>query len=138
MTTEPNTPDPRKDQMSAPVDAVVNQRFYVSTGKSRVTVDAPTANDAADEAIKRIVSDESKNRTIGQLVMISRHGFDSEADDDLFTLAESVMERIGFRRDAEGNLVRCKTCRGVGRLDCCDRIDCLDCGGLFTKDCPDC
>ena len=124
--------------MSAPVDAVVNQRFYVSTGKSRVTVDAPTANDAADEAIKRIVSDESKNRTIGQLVMISRHGFDSEADDDLFTLAESVMERIGFRRDAEGNLVRCKTCRGVGRLDCCDRIDCLDCGGLFTKDCPDC
>lgn len=133
----PNT-NPRKDQMSASADAVVSQRYYVSTGKSRVTVDAPTAKDAAEEAIERIVSDESNNRPMGRLVMISRHGFDSEADDDLFTSTESVLERIGFRRDAKGNLVRCKTCRGVGRLDCCDRIDCLDCGGLFTKDCPDC
>ena len=32
----------------------------------------------------------------------------------------------------------CATCGDVGRLDCCDKLDCPDCQGLFTKFCPDC
>jgi len=122
----------------AHVHGIVPQRFYVSTGKNRVTVDAKNAREAAGIAIDRIANDESTSRSMGRLTMISRHGFESEADDDVFTATESVMEDIGFSRNENGDLVRCKTCRGVGRLDCCDTTDCLDCGGLFTKDCPDC
>ena len=122
----------------APVQSIVPQRFYVSTGKNRVTVDAKNAREAAEIAIDRIVNDESTVRSMGRLTMVSRYGFETEADDDVFTATESVMEDIGFRRNEDGDLVRCRTCRGVGRLDCCERIDCLDCGGLFTKDCPDC
>lgn len=114
------------------------QRFYVSTSKNRVTVDAKTARHAAVEAIERIVNDESTARSMGQLTMVSPYGFDSYEDDDIFMSTTSLMESIGFRPNEDGDLCRCKTCRGVGRLDCCDKIDCLDCGGLFTKDCPDC
>jgi hypothetical protein len=113
-------------------------RYYVATGDSRVTVDANNVSDAFDEAIDRIVNDERRDRSMGELVVASTHGFDSDADDDVYTLTVSVMERIGFKRNEDGDLVRCKTCRGVGRLDCCEETDCLDCGGLFTRDCPDC
>lgn len=34
--------------------------------------------------------------------------------------------------------VKCGTCNDVGRVDCCEVIDCKECGGLFTKDCPAC
>lgn len=122
----------------AHVHGVVHQRFYVSTGKNRITVDAKNAGEAAEIAIDRIVNDDSKSRTMGRITMVSRHGFETAVGDDVFMSTESVMERIGFSRNEDGDLVRCKTCRGVGRLDCCEEIDCLDCGGLFTKDCPDC
>lgn len=120
------------------MESIVTQRYYVATGKNRVTVEARNAREAADEAIDRIVNDDSMVRSMGQLTSISLHGFDLDSDDDILTLTTAVMERIGFRKNKNGELVRCKTCRGVGRLDCCERIDCLDCGGLFTKDCPDC
>lgn len=123
---------------ATPLHDVVTLRWYVTTGKNRLTIDAPTSKDAFDEAIERIVNDDNTARTMGQLVMASRHGFESEADDDVFTSTVSVMERIGFRRNEDGDLVRCKTCKGVGRLDCCDKLECLDCGGLFTRLCPDC
>jgi hypothetical protein len=122
----------------APVQSIVPLRYYVATGKNRVTVEAKTAREAAEEAIERIVSDDSRSRSMGQLTQVSKYGFHSDADDDVFMATESLMEAIGFRRNDEGDLVRCMTCRGVGRVDCCDKLDCLDCGGLFTKDCPHC
>jgi hypothetical protein len=114
------------------------KRYYVTTGKNRVTVDAKTAKEAAETAIDRITSDMSKNRSMAELTMVSLYGFDSEADDDIFMLTVNVMHTIGFKENDSGELVRCLTCRGVGRLDCCDKADCLDCGGLFTKLCPNC
>ena len=114
------------------------KRYYVTTGKNRVTVDAKTAREAAETAIDRITSDTSKARSMAEVTMVSLHGFESEADDDIFMLTVNIMLNIGFSRNEAGELVRCQTCRGVGRLDCCDKIDCLDCGGLGTKFCSDC
>lgn len=114
------------------------KRYYVTTGKNRVTVDAKTAKEAAETAIDRITSDTSKDRSMAEVTMVSLHGFDSEADDDIFMLTVNVMLAIGFSQNEAGELVRCMTCRGVGRLDCCNKVDCLDCGGFFKKLCPDC
>ena len=113
-------------------------RYYVATGDSRVTVDAANVSDAFDEAIERIVNDQKRDRAMGQITVASTQGFDSDSGDDVFTSTIAVMERIGFKKNEDGEMVRCKTCRGVGRLDCCEETDCLDCGGLFTRDCPDC
>lgn len=33
---------------------------------------------------------------------------------------------------------KCRTCNDVGRLDCCDGLECEKCQGLFTRLCPDC
>lgn len=118
--------------------SIVTLRWYVTTGKNRLTIDAPTTNKAIEEAIERIVSDDNTSRSMGQLVMASLVGFDAESDDDVFSSTVSVMERIGFRRNDDDELVRCKTCKGVGRLDCCDKLSCLDCGGMSTRICRDC
>jgi hypothetical protein len=113
--------------------------YFVTTGRSRVRVEANSTTEAMQEAVERIVSaPDALQRSLGQLTQCSTVDFDSGADDDVFALTQSLMVAIGFRKNAEGDLVRCNTCRGVGRLDCCEKIDCLDCGGLFTKDCPDC
>lgn len=32
----------------------------------------------------------------------------------------------------------CRVCNDVGRLDCCGELDCPDCEGLFSKNCPGC
>jgi hypothetical protein len=113
------------------------KRYYVTTGANRVTVDAKSVREAATDAIERIVSDDVK-RSMGQITMVSLHGFESDANDDVFVSTSAIMQEIGFRPNKDGELQRCRTCRGVGRLDCCDKIDCLDCGGLGTKFCTDC
>ncbi len=45
---------------------------------------------------------------------------------------------IGSTYWPEEEPAECSTCNDVGRVDCCDAVDCKQCGGLFTKDCPDC
>lgn len=51
----------------------------------------------------------------------------------------SLIEDIGFRLSADGKTwKRCLRCRGVSRVDCCDRIDCERCRGLFTAWCTEC
>lgn len=51
----------------------------------------------------------------------------------------SLLEDIGFKLSADRKRwERCSSCRGVGRIDCCDAADCKKCGGLFTAWCADC
>lgn len=114
------------------------QRYYVSTGKNRVTVDATSVEDAAKQAVERIVSDESRSRAMGRLLSISKLGFDIEYDDYTFVSTTTVMKSIGFKEDENGYLFRCPKCRGIGLIDCCSKTACLDCGGSSKKLCPDC
>ena len=51
----------------------------------------------------------------------------------------SLIQDIGFRLSEDGKMwTRCKICRGIGRVDCCEESDCQRCRGLFTAWCTHC
>ena len=51
----------------------------------------------------------------------------------------SLIEDMGFRLSADGKTWRrCRLCRGIGRVDCCEQLDCERCQGLFTAWCTAC
>lgn len=109
-------------------------KYFVRTGGNEVTIEAKSPMDAICEAFERIVAEAG---AMGQIAICSTESFTSCKDDDVIIASTCALEHIGFR-EHDGVMTRCGECRGVGRVDCCDKIDCQKCGGLFTRDCPRC
>lgn len=109
-------------------------KYFVSSGGHNIELEANSPMDAMCEAFERIMR---AGGGFGMIAVCSSVGFDSNAGDDLLCLSTVVLEQLGFV-EKDGVMTRCPECRGVGRVDCCDKIDCSKCGGLFTRDCPRC
>lgn len=110
-------------------------KYFVSTGGTNLEIDASGHMEAFCQAVEKMICDKL---SFGLLMTCSTDGFsDLGNDDDVIILTQNVFERIGFT-EKDGQLTRCGICRGVGRIDCCDQLDCEKCQGLFNYVCPYC
>lgn len=128
-------------EMAEVCEAVANQ-MDLHIGLSGLTVKRlPTANEFRD-VINRLGSDLMKTQGPGQVrghrsiscfrILASR--WNSGGDTPNYI---SFFFEIGQTYWPEPDPVTCSTCNNVGRVDCCEDVDCKHCGGLFTRDCPD-
>lgn len=71
-------------------------KYYVSSGDLRIVIDRENADIASIDAFKLAINGDNPPQSFGTLTKISEAGFDSDLDDDLFSLTERIMEKAGF------------------------------------------
>lgn len=66
-------------------------KFYVSSGDLRCTIDRENQHEAAIGAFQSL-QDNPVDR-LGTLTMVSEHGYDSEADDDMYFCTIDLLDK---------------------------------------------
>jgi hypothetical protein len=65
-------------------------KYYVSSGELQRAIDRPKPKDAAVAAFNTLK--ERPVKLLGKLTMVSEHGFDSEADDDIYFCTVDLLD----------------------------------------------
>lgn len=66
-------------------------KYYVSSGDFKQVIDRPNHKNAAIDAFKTLATNPVKS--LGSVVMVSEHGFNSDSDEDFYFSTLEILEQ---------------------------------------------